>query len=128
MARSPFYDVRHPVPRNLHAVQRNRLLTASALGYEVSEAADYGLRVPQTHKSGYVVLLTMTSRADKLWAEERWVELGRNLGAPTMLPWGSEPERERAQRISAAIGGTVLPRKTSKSWRGFSSARAGWSA
>lgn len=106
-----FYDVRHPVPRNLHAVQRNRLLTASALGYEVSEAADYGLRVPQTHKSGYVVLLTMTSRADKLWAEERWVELGRNLGAPTMLPWGSEPERERAQRISAAIGGTVLPRK-----------------
>jgi heptosyltransferase-1 len=106
-----FYDVRHPVPRNLHAVQRNRLLTASALGYEVSEAADYGLRVPQTYKSGYVVLLTMTSRADKLWAEERWVELGRNLGAPTMLPWGSEPERERAQRISAAIGGTVLPRK-----------------
>lgn len=106
-----FYDVRHPVPRNLHAVQRNRLLTASALGYEVSEAADYGLRVPQTHKSGYVVLLTMTSRADKLWAEERWVELGRNLGAPTMLPWGSEPERERAQRISAAVGGTVLPRK-----------------
>jgi heptosyltransferase-1 len=68
--------------------------------------------VPQTHKSGYVVLLTMTSRADKLWAEERWVELGRNLGAPTMLPWGSEPERERAQRISAAIGGTVLPRRS----------------
>jgi heptosyltransferase-1 len=28
-----FYDVRHSVPRNLHAVERNRLLTASALGY-----------------------------------------------------------------------------------------------
>ena len=54
MARSRFYDVRHPVPRELHAVERNRLLTASALGYELSEAIDYGLRVPQTHKSGYV--------------------------------------------------------------------------
>jgi heptosyltransferase-1 len=107
-----FYDVRHSVPRNLHAVARNRLLTASTLGYEVSESPDYGLRVPETSKSRYVVLLTMTSRADKLWPEERWVELGRDLGAPAILPWGSEEERARAQRIAAPIGGTVLPRKS----------------
>lgn len=107
-----FYDVRHSVPRNLHAVERNRLLTASTLGYEVSESPDYGLRVPETSKSRYVVLLTMTSRADKLWPEERWVELGRDLGAPAILPWGSEEERARAQRIAAPIGGTVLPRKS----------------
>lgn len=107
-----FYDVRHSVPRNLHAVERNRLLTASTLGYEVSESPDYGLRVPETSKSRYVVLLTMTSRADKLWPEERWVELGRELGAPAILPWGSAEERARAQRIAAPIGGTVLPRKS----------------
>src|SRR5512134_61298 len=107
-----FYDVRHSVPRNLHAVERNRLLTASALGYEVSESPDYGLRVPETSKSRYVVLLTMTSRADKLWPEERWVELGRELGAPAILPWGSAEERARAQRIAAPIGGTVLPKKS----------------
>jgi heptosyltransferase-1 len=106
-----FYDVRHSVPRNLHAVQRNRLLTASALGYEMDQAADYGLRVPETGKSGYVVLLTMTSRADKLWPEERWVELGRALGAPSVLPWGSERERARAERIAVRIGAAVLPRK-----------------
>jgi len=107
-----FYDVRHSVPRDLHAVQRNRLLTASALGYGISGSADYGLRLPETSKSGYVVLLTMTSRADKLWPEDRWVELGRSLGAPAILPWGSEVERARAERISRAIGGTVLPRRS----------------
>jgi heptosyltransferase-1 len=120
-----FYDVHHSVPRELHAVQRNRLLSASALGYEIAEPADYGLRVPQTPKSGYVVLLTMTSRADKLWPEERWVELGRSLGAPAILPWGSEAERVRADRISTQIGGTVPPRRNLEELaRLFAGARA----
>jgi heptosyltransferase-1 len=107
-----FYDVHHAVPRNLHAVERNRLLAAAALGFSPNASIDYGLRVPESRKSGYVVLLTMTSRADKLWPEERWVELGRALGAPAILPWGSEAERVRAERIAAPIGGTVLPRKS----------------
>ena len=106
-----FYDVRHAVPRELHAVERNRRLTALALGFSFNDPIDYGLRVPATQKSGYVVLLTMTSRADKLWPEERWIELGRGLRAPAILPWGSEAERARAERISAAIGGTLPPRR-----------------
>jgi heptosyltransferase-1 len=68
------------------------------------------LRIPAAEKSGYVVLLTMTSRADKLWPEERWIELGRGLRAPAILPWGSEAERARAQRIGLEIGATVLPK------------------
>jgi heptosyltransferase-1 len=120
-----FYDVRHAVPRHLHAVQRNRLLAAAALGYQPGDTVDYGLRAPEANKSGYVVLLTMTSRADKLWPEERWIELGRALGAPAILPWGSEEERARATRISGAIGGTVLPRKTlDELARLFAAARA----
>jgi lipopolysaccharide heptosyltransferase I len=106
-----FYDVRHTVPRELHAVERNRRLAAASLGYSFSSAIDYGLRVPAADKSGYVVLLTMTSRADKLWPEERWIELGRGLRTPAILPWGSEAERARAERISAAIGGTLPPRR-----------------
>jgi heptosyltransferase-1 len=67
----------------------------------------------------------MTSRADKLWPEERWIELGRALGAPAILPWGSEQERARAERISRAIGGTVLPRKNLEELaRVFGAARA----
>jgi heptosyltransferase-1 len=108
-----FYDVRHAVPRGLHAVERNRRLAAVSLGYSLQGSIEYGLRVPAAEKSGYVVLLTMTSRADKLWPEERWIELARELRTPTMLPWGSDEERDRAQRIGAAIGGTVMPKRLS---------------
>jgi heptosyltransferase-1 len=120
-----FYDVRHAVPRALHAVERNRRLTGEALGFSPGEPLDYGLRVAPAQKSGYVVLLTMTSRADKLWPEERWIELGRSLRAPAILPWGSREELSRAERISAAIGGTVLPRKNLEELaRAFAAARA----
>lgn len=103
------YDVRHPVPRELHAVERNRRLAAQALGYELNGLPEYGLRAPAAEKSSYVVLLTMTSRDDKLWPEARWIELARALRTPPMLPWGSEAERARAQRIAGAAGGTTIP-------------------
>jgi len=106
-----FYDVRHAVPRGMHAVERNRLLVGKVLGYDPHDPVDYGLRVPGANKSAYAVLLTMTSRDDKLWPEERWIELARNLRMPAMLPWGSGAERERAQRIAAAVGGTTMPRR-----------------
>jgi heptosyltransferase-1 len=108
-----FYDVRHRVPRGLHAVERNRRLAAQALGFSLSDSPDYGLRVPAAAKSSYAVLLTMTSRADKLWPDERWIELARELRMPAMLPWGSEEERARAQRIGAATGGPVMPKRLS---------------
>jgi len=104
-----FYQERHAVPRELHAVERNRRLTAAALGFSLQASIDYGIRIPAAEQSSYVVLLTMTSRADKLWPEERWVELGRGLRATAILPWGSEAERARAHRIAQAIGGTTLP-------------------
>jgi heptosyltransferase-1 len=107
-----FYDARHAVPRDMHAVERNRRLTALALGFSVSGPPEYGLTVPHGERTGDVVLLTMTSRADKLWAEENWIELARAMRAPAVLPWGSAEERLRAQRIAAAIGGSVLPRQS----------------
>jgi len=107
-----FYDVRHEVPRGLHAVERNRRLAAAALGLPLDAQVDYGLRVaPLAARAARVVLLTMTSRADKLWPEARWIELARELRMPALLPWGSEAERSRAQRIATAIGGTALPRR-----------------
>ena len=110
-----FYDVRHLVPRGLHAVERNRRLTAASLGYELKDACRYGLRINGAAPAGgaYSVMLTMTSRADKLWPEARWVELGRALGVPVVLPWGSEPERERAERIAGGIGGARVPARMS---------------
>jgi len=108
-----FYDVRHAVPHGLHAVERNRRLTAESLGYELSNSPEYGLRAPPGEKSRYAVLLTMTSRVDKLWPEARWIELARALAMPAILPWGSEAERARAQRIAGSLQGARVPPRSS---------------
>ena len=112
-----FYDRTYEVPRGLHAVERNRRLTAAALGYALDTRIEYGLTsdaVPsQRMPASYSVLLTMTSRADKLWPESRWIELGRALALPVVLPWGNVEERERAERISRGIGQAVVPQRMS---------------
>ena len=112
------YDVHHAVARGLHAVERNRQLAAAALGSAIPAACDYGLRAegfpPLELPAAYAVLLTMTSRADKLWPEERWIELGRLLaarGLRCVLPWGSEVEKARAARVAAGIGDALVPRR-----------------
>lgn len=110
-----FYDHTYAVPKNLHAVERNRRLAAQALGYTLDTPADYGVRAPAVELPWlpgrpFVALLHATSRADKLWQEANWVELGRRLsqaGMATVLPWGNEAEQARAARLSAAIPGAV---------------------
>jgi heptosyltransferase-1 len=114
------YELRHAVPRALHAVERNRLLTAAALGYQSDGACDYGLVAPRTApiaiEGDYAVLLTMTSRADKLWSESNWVELARALrarGVRAILPWGSDAERARCERLAREVDGVHVPRRLS---------------
>ena len=124
-AREPFtahfYDAGHAVSGSLHAVDRNRQLAASALGYRVEEPCDYGLRVSgqsalqasRPASTPYALLFTMTSRDDKLWPEENWRSLGTALegrGLHCLLPWGTEEERRRCARIAAAIPRAVVPR------------------
>jgi len=117
---SRFYDFVHAVPREMHAVERNRRLTAAALGIDIGAGCEYGLRLqsasPIAPRSPFCVLLSMTSRAGKLWQEERWAELVRALagrGCESVLPWGDEAERTRALAIVAAAGrGLVPPRMT----------------
>ena len=116
-----FYDVVHAVPKAMHAVERNRLLTAKALGYPVQGPVDYGLRAALTKDptdnlpmpDPYAVFLTMTSRDEKLWPQSRWVELGRALGMPVFIPWGSTAERTRAELIAAGIGNATVPSRMS---------------
>jgi heptosyltransferase-1 len=104
-----FYDLPHAVTRALHAVERNRRLAAASLGYLLPATLDYGLRRLSPARDATVVFLTMTSRDDKLWPEESWIELGRSLDVPPVLPWGSEQEKLRAERIARTLPGARVP-------------------
>jgi heptosyltransferase I len=107
------YDVRHNVGRDLHAVERNRILTGRALGYAPQGAPDFGLdRVALARGGGrYALLLHATARPDKEWPETNWIALGNALacnGRDLILPWGSPQERARAGRISAKVAGATV--------------------
>jgi heptosyltransferase-1 len=109
---SAFYDVRYRVSRDLHAVERNRALSGLALGYSPQGAPDFGLdraRFSRT-ASGYGLLLHATARPEKLWPEEHWITLGKKLdrNIELRLPWGTDLERARSERIAAAVPGARL--------------------
>lgn len=123
-----FYDVTHHVLHSQHAIRRNRLLAAAALGYRAGNELDYGIdqgaqaltpslsrkrdRVEVAGGNPYAVLLHGSSRADKLWPEERWVELARALedrGLACVLPWGDEDERQRSERLRAGLERAQVP-------------------
>ncbi|HET7847905.1 MAG TPA: lipopolysaccharide heptosyltransferase I [Pseudolabrys sp.] len=107
-AASLFYDVRHRVSRELHAIERNRILAGKALGYLPEGAPDYGLDRSRLRKtsSTYAVLLHATARREKEWPQERWIALGKALerrGLDLILPWGNDAERARSERIAAVL-------------------------
>jgi len=111
-----FYRRRFGISRDLHAVVRNRRLVAAALGYTDDTPPDYGIAAPSSALAWlpavpYVVLLTATSRDDKLWPETHWLDLGRKLhanGLRAVLPGGSVVERARAARLAAALPEAVV--------------------
>lgn len=113
---SLFYQRNFPVAQSLHAVERNRQLTAAAMSYSISGAPNYGIEAPTLPLSWlasvprYAVFLHATSRDDKLWGESNWIDLGKRLhrvGMHTILPWGSNREKERAERLGSAIPNAV---------------------
>jgi heptosyltransferase-1 len=110
-----FYDVRHAVEWEQHAIARNRALTGAALGYTPDGPPDFGL--DRTALAGippaapYGVLLHATARADKEWPEANWRMLAAVLGTNVdlVVPFGTEAERERASRIAAATPRARVP-------------------
>ncbi|HLA35791.1 MAG TPA: lipopolysaccharide heptosyltransferase I [Rhodocyclaceae bacterium] len=113
---SLFYDRRYDIAP-VHVIERNRRIAGCALGYEPDGAFDYGIRppmltLPWLPSRPFVVCLTATARDAKLWPEAHWIALGRWLldrGLCPLFPWGSELERERSQRLVAALPGSVAP-------------------
>ncbi len=121
------YDRRLDPPEAWEPVPRMRQFVALALGQPLAGPADFGLRATWCGQaSSQVALIHSTSAQDKLWPEADWVALGRALaarGLELVIPWGSEPEHERAQRIAQGIAQgapavrcTVGPRQSIAHW------------
>ena len=112
------YDHHIPVPRDMHAVERSRMLFARALNYPLPKTlGEYGLdaAVPAAGDLPPGLLFFHgTARAEKQWPETHWIALAQlagEAGYRVWLPWGNDEELQRAQRIADNGCNTeVLPR------------------
>ncbi len=115
-------DVAIRIAPHTPAVQRSRELAAQALGYALTSAPDFGLRVPPTAQTPeasktpeavaadkavpQIAFVHGTSRADKEWPLAHWVELGQRLNAAGFqiaLPHGNAKELATSQTLAAAL-------------------------
>jgi len=112
------YRYKVSVPRDMHAVERTRMLFAKALNYPVpTNQGNYGVRENllggKPRRSRGLLFFHGTAREEKLWPEPNWVALARlavAAGYPVWLPWGSDAEKARAARIADQCEGAgVLP-------------------
>ncbi|MCE6965825.1 lipopolysaccharide heptosyltransferase RfaC [Enterobacter sp. MW07] len=117
---SLFYNHRHSVPKQQHAVERTRELFALSLGYSKPRSqgdyaiAQHFLNHLNADAGRYAVFLHATTRDDKHWPEANWRELIGLLAASGIrikLPWGAPHEEARAKRLAEGFDYVeVLPR------------------
>lgn len=114
---SRFYHVKHAVSREMHAVDRNRALTAASLGYAAEGGPDYGIdrkRIAPVSDAPYALLFHATAQERKEWPEAYWIEVGKALeakGITPVLPWGNDREHARSHRIKNALKNARVPDK-----------------
>ncbi|CAK9886960.1 MAG: Lipopolysaccharide heptosyltransferase 1 [Candidatus Erwinia impunctatus] len=117
-----WYQQRHTVGKQQHAVQRVRELFAKSLGYPLpASPGDYAiaghfLAHPPADTGKYLVFLHATTRDAKHWPEAHWrtlIDLLKESGLQIKLPWGAPHEEERAKRLAAGFSFVeVLPAMT----------------
>ena len=117
---SLFYNRRHHIPKQQHAVERTRELFAKSLGYTKPDTqgdyaiAQHFLSEHTPAAAPYCVFLHANTRDDKHWPESHWRELIAQLkesGLQIKLPWGAPHEEARAKRLAEGFDYVeVLPR------------------
>jgi heptosyltransferase-1 len=116
------HDVHHAVDPNQHFIDRCRQLAGAALNYPVEGPPRFGLAPPApagddvAPRDPYVVMLHATSRDDKLWPEQHWRALIAHFarsGFAIVLPWGSEAERKRSDRLAGGEPAARVPPRQS---------------
>ena len=117
---SLFYNRKHHIAKQQHAVERTRELFAKSLGYNKPQSqgdyaiAQHFLTEVNADAGQYAVFLHATTRDDKHWPEANWRELIgllNNAGIRIKLPWGAAHEEARARRLAEGFPYVdVLPR------------------
>lgn len=132
-----FYNRCISVKPHTHVVERSRQLVAAALGdpplssdpNEIDfgldtkaaatalSATSFNLAAQATQYTRYIVFVHASSRADKRWPQQWWIELGQALaqrGIAIVLPWGNDAEHSASESIAQACGAAafVPPRLT----------------
>ncbi|NBD79666.1 lipopolysaccharide heptosyltransferase RfaC, partial [Citrobacter werkmanii] len=106
---SLFYNRKHHIAKQQHAVERTRELFAKSLGYNKPQSqgdyaiAQHFLTEVNADAGQYAVFLHATTRDDKHWPEANWRELIgllNNAGIRIKLPWGAAHEEARARRLA----------------------------
>ncbi|OAT28417.1 lipopolysaccharide heptosyltransferase I [Buttiauxella brennerae ATCC 51605] len=119
---SLFYNRRHSIAKQQHAVERTRELFAKSMGYQKPvQQGDYAiaqhfLTAAPTDMGEYMIFLHATTRDEKHWPESHWrdlIQLMHKAGLRIKLPWGANHEHERATRLAEGFDNVeVLPRLT----------------
>jgi heptosyltransferase-1 len=123
-----------PMPWQVHAVQRTRVLAASALGYDqapfMAEPPLYPFApLAPLHERQGVWLCHGTTRVDNEWPLDHWQELGQRLidaGHTVCIPQASDKEATWAAELAQRLGdqAQVLPRlRLSALWPRMAQAR-----
>lgn len=117
---SLFYNRRHHIAKDQHAVERIRELFAKSLCYAKPDAqGDYAiaqrfLLEGKDAQKPYFIFLHATTRDDKHWPESHWkalIQLLADQDIEIRLPWGAPHEEARAKRLAEGSANvTVLPR------------------
>lgn len=113
---SLFYDKTFDIPYQQHAVERIRKLCAKSLGYTLpSTQGEYMIAhhfaKKQQKSTAYIMLIHSTTRTDKHWKERYWEDVIQSLAKQQIevrLPWGSQREKERAERLANIASNVVI--------------------
>lgn len=116
-----FYQHGFTVDKNITAIERNRQLFSKIFNYTPEVLADFGIQhwaetSPLTPEQPFAALIHGTSAENKEWPEAKWVEIGNYLfekGLISILFWGNEREKERAERMASQIPNAIVMPKVS---------------
>ncbi len=100
------------VPRDLHAIDRQRRLFASVFGYEQPQGMSYGIGRQSQIDTRTVLVLHGTTWQSKHFPESSWREIvtaARQDGFAVYVAHGTSEEERRAGQLQS-VGANVLPR------------------